>query len=97
MKETFKVLDSELNTNWEQLKDKLYEVQANLTVQINSEAVKRVDGFKDVNNSFDEIKAYINSGLTEMRNSSIADIENYKRENSNNSKKLKTIEEGLKS
>ena len=37
MKEAFVVLDEELNNNWDSIKDKMLDVQANLIVKIEIE------------------------------------------------------------
>lgn len=70
MKEAFVVLDEELNNNWESIKDKLFDVQSNLVVQINSESVKRQDNTRQLSNQLNDMKNYVDDNVANIQNSS---------------------------
>ena len=92
MKEAFVVLDEELNNNWESIKDKLFDVQSNLVVQINSESVKRQDNTRQLSNQLNDMKNYVDDNVANIQNSSQNDLEQARIASEKNTEKITEME-----
>lgn len=95
MKEAFVVLDEELNTNWESMKDKMLDVQSNLVVSINSESVKRLETAKQLGQEVSDLKDYVDHQINQIQNSSVHDLEVVKNASKDNQEKIKDIQENI--